>query len=275
LSNDMMTFDLGAARVTLVRDGDLDVPGDRLYKGFPPEIWHGRLPDAGDGLVTCTVTVVVIQADGEVILLDTGLGETQTDQRRGGALGTALARLGIAPPAVTRVVISHAHGDHIWGATTADGTPAYPAARYHLPRADWEWLQRFPDNPGNAVLAPIERAGLVTLDEADAVLTPSLRSIETAGHSPGHRCLLLTSGDQPFCFLGDLVHDPEVHFAQPDRVTDFDYRPAQTPAARRRLAADAVAGAWLLCAAHGSFPPLGRLIAAGPARWTWQSVAGA
>ncbi|MCC6628864.1 MAG: MBL fold metallo-hydrolase [Chloroflexi bacterium] len=270
----MMTLTLGDARVTLVRDGELDVPGDRLYQGFPAEIWRGRLPDAGDGLVTVTVTVAIVQVDGEIILLDTGLGEARTTQRRGGALGPALARLGLTPAAVTRVVISHAHGDHIWGAVTAAGVPAFPAARYHLPRADWAWLQRFPDNPGNAVLTPIERAGLLTRDDGDAVLTPSLRSLDTAGHAPGHRCLLLTAGGRSFCFLGDLVHDPELHFAQPDCVTAFDYKPTLTPAARRRVASAAVAGNWLLCAAHGIFPPLGGLAATEAEGWTWQAVAG-
>jgi hypothetical protein len=54
-------------------------------------------------------------------------------------------------------------------------------------------------------------------------------------------------------------------------VTDFDYQPAQTPVARRRLARQAVAGDWLLGAAHGAFPSLGRLTPAGDDRWHWQA----
>jgi glyoxylase-like metal-dependent hydrolase (beta-lactamase superfamily II) len=266
------TLTLGEARITPIHDGELDVPGDRLFKDLPRAAWAGALPDAGGGLVTVPVTVVVAEVDGEVILFDTGLGEVRAPGRRGGALGPALARLGLSPAAITRVVISHAHGDHIWGAVTPAGEPAFPNARYHLPRPDWEWLQRFPKNPGNAVLAPLARAGLLALDEPAAQLTPSLRSLDTAGHSPGHRCLLLTAGGRAFCFLGDLTHYPPLHFAQPERVTAFDYKPALTPDARRRIARQAVAGDWLLCAAHAPFPSLGRLTPAGADSWTWRLV---
>jgi glyoxylase-like metal-dependent hydrolase (beta-lactamase superfamily II) len=112
----------------------------------------------------------------------------------------------------------------------------------------------------------------LVLDAPDAQITPALRAVETAGHSPGHRCLLFSAGERHFCYLGDLTHHPPLHFAHPEWVTDFDYAPALTPAARRRLARQAVAGNWLLGAAHAPFPALGRLAPAGPEGWTWQPV---
>ena len=99
-----------------------------------------------------------------------------------------------------------------------------------------------------------------------------MRSVGAPGHSPGHRCIVVESGGQTFCFLGDLVHSPVLHFAMPDRVTTWDARPALTPPSRRKLAAEAVAGDWLLAAAHASFPPLGRLAADGADRWAWRQV---
>ena len=109
-----------------------------------------------------------------------------------------------------------------------------------------------------------------TLDAPDARLTPSLRSVAAAGHTPGHRALVVESGGQGFCFLGDLVHVPPLHFAEPDRVTAWDVRPDLTPASRRRVAAQAVAGAWLLTATHAAWPGLGRLTPTGADGWTWQ-----
>lgn len=268
---------LGDATIFLIHDGELDVPADRFFKDLPRAVWAGTIAEAPGGLVTPPLTVVLLQVDGETILLDTGMGTTRSSTQRGGGLAPALAALGIPPAAISRVVISHAHGDHIWGATVeraGQRVPAFPQARYHVPRPDWEWLQRQPDAPGNAFLAPLAAHGQLTLDEPDAQVTPSLRSIDTAGHSPGHRCLALSAAGQTFCFLGDLIHHPVHHFAHPGWVTAFDYKPALTPDARRRLARQAVAGGWLLAAAHAPFPALGRLAEAGPDSWTWQPVLG-
>jgi glyoxylase-like metal-dependent hydrolase (beta-lactamase superfamily II) len=268
------TVTLGNAQITMLYDGELDVAGDRLFKDLPRAVWAGTVAEADGGRVTLPLTVVLARVDRETLLFDTGLGPARVAGRRGGGLVPALASLGLTPDDISRVVISHAHGDHIWGAVS-DGDrprPAFARARYHVPRADWEWLQRIPGNPSTALLGVLDAAGQLTLDEPDAQITPSLRSLDSAGHSPGHRCLALTGGGQTFCYLGDLVHHATIHFAHPDWVTAFDYQPALTPGARQRIAAQAVAGDWLLGAAHAPFPALGRLAAAGPDAWQWQPV---
>jgi glyoxylase-like metal-dependent hydrolase (beta-lactamase superfamily II) len=269
-------LDLGPSRVTLIHDGELDVAADLFFKDLPRAAWAGQMREAPGGLVTSPVAVVLVQRADEVILMDTGLGGVRSPRERGGALAAGLAALGVTPEAVTRVVISHFHGDHIWGAVrAADGAPTYPRARYHVPRPDAEWVRRTPGGASLPILAALERAGQLVLDEPESRLTPWLRSVDTAGHSPGHRCLVLDGDGQTFCFLGDLVHHAPLHFAHPAWVTGFDYQPRRTPDARRRLARQAVAGGghgWLLAAAHAPFPALGRLTPAGDDSWTWVAV---
>ena len=123
-------------------------------------------------------------------------------------------------------------------------------------------------------LRPLAALPGLTLDAPDDRLTPSLRSVAAAGHTPGHRCLLVESGGQVFCYLGDLVHDPPLHFAEPERVTAWDDQPQLTPPARRRVAAAAVANGWLLTATHATAPAFGRLVPGDPGRWSWQPADG-
>ena len=269
----LLTTTVGDARITLIRDGELTLATAELFQDVPPAAWAGRLPDAGDGQVTVPVHAVLVRVDGEAILLDTGSGTAPEEGARGGALLPALAELGLAPDDITRVVISHLHGDHVGGLFDRAGDtvrPAFPRARHHLPRADWDWLQGFPDELREQYLRPLEALPGLTLDAPDDRLTPSLRSVGAAGHTPGHRCLVVESDGQAYCYLGDLVHDPRLHFAEPDRVTAWDEQPELTPASRRRVAAEAVAGSWLLTAAHAAAPALGRLAPDGPDRWAWQ-----
>ena len=268
----LRTATVGDARITLIRDGELTLATAELFPDLPPAAWAGRLPEAGDGQVTVPVHAVLVRVDGEAILLDTGSGAAP-DEGQGGALLPALAELGLMPDDISRVVISHLHGDHVGGLFDRAGDnvgPAFPRARHHLPRAEWDWLQGFPDELREQYLRLLEALPGLTLDAPDDRLTPSLRSIDAAGHTPGHRCLVVESGGQAFCYLGDLVHDPPLHFAEPDRVTAWDEQPERTPPSRRRVAAEAAAGNWLLTAAHAAAPALGRLAPDGPDRWTWR-----
>ena len=147
---------------------------------------------------------------------------------------------------------------------TDDGFgPAFRRARHHLPRADWELLHGMTEPDCDMYQQALAALPNVSLDAPDDRLTASLRSIDAAGHTPGHRALVVESGGRTFCFLGDLVHVPELHFAEPERVTAWDAMPELTPPSRRRLATAAVTGDWLLAATHAS-PALGRLTPAGP-----------
>ena len=272
-----LTTAVGDAQVSLIQDGDLTLAAAELFQDLPPAAWAGRLPQAADGQVIVPVHAALVQVDGEAILLDTGSGAAPADGARGGALLPALAALGLTPDDITRVVISHLHGDHVGGLVDRAGDtvrPAFPRARHHLPRADWDWLQGFPDELRAQYLRPLEALPGLTLDAPDDRLTPSLRSVGAAGHTPGHRCLVIESAGHAFCFLGDLVHDPALHFAAPDRVTAWDVQPDLTPASRRRVAAHAVAGDWLLTAAHVAWPGPGRLTPTGADGWTWQPTDG-
>lgn len=267
------TVTVGDARITLIHAGNLPVPADELFKDVPPALRGGGFPAGDDGQVVVPVHAVLVRVDGEAILIDTGLGAQGADG--GGALVPALAELGLAPGDITRVVITHLHGDHIGGVIRGGGDgarPVFPHARHHLPRADREWLDSFPDEVREEFLTLLAALPGLTLDAPDDRLTPSLRSVAAAGHTPGHRCLVVESGGEAFCFLGDLVHLPALHFAEPDRVTAWDTAPALTPPARRRIADQAVVGGWLLAAAHATSPALGRLAADGHDHWAWQPV---
>ncbi|HEU5330378.1 MAG: MBL fold metallo-hydrolase [Thermomicrobiales bacterium] len=267
----LYTVTVGDARIALIRDGELDIAAAELFNGTAPDALVNQPPDAGDGLVTIPLHVALVQVDDEVVLIDTGLGTIPAAGERGGQIGAALGALGLTPDAVTRVIITHMHGDHIGGVFNDAGQLAFPRARYHLPRADWEWAAGHEKEKYPRFVRQLASLTDPVLDAPDDRLTPSLRSVDSAGHSPGHRCLLVESSGQGFCFLGDLTHLPSLHFTEPDRVTAWDSDPTLTPPARRRVAAQAVAGDWLLAAPHAGFPALGRLTPAAGA-WAWQSV---
>lgn len=266
------TITVGEARIDLIRDGDLPVPTAEIYRGIPEAAWAGRLPAMGAGRVLAPVHVALVRAGDETILIDAGQGLLAEEGGHGGGLRDALAELGVAPGDMTRVLITHLHGDHLLGLLDPSGgesRAAFPNARHHLSRTDWAWVEGFPAELRDAYLGPLRGLPGLTLDTDEEQPTAIARYIATPGHTPGHRAILIASGGAAFCFLGDLVHDPALQFADPARVTAWDAQPERTPASRRALAVAARAGDWRLAATHAAFPPLGRLGAETADGWGW------
>jgi N-acyl homoserine lactone hydrolase len=94
---------------------------------------------------------------------------------------TQLARLGVAPAAIGKVVITHLHGDH------AGGLCAFTHAPVYIQRA--EYLAR-KDDPRAPAHACFSRVNWQLLD-GDTDLLPGLRLLSTPGHTPGHMSVLV------------------------------------------------------------------------------------
>lgn len=137
-------------------------------------------------------------------------------------LAQQLAAAGADPDAVTDVVITHAHFDHINGLTRlVDGryVPAFPNARHYLGAGDWD-LKNFKELE-NATLVVLEQHGLLSLVHGPLELAPGLEIVPAPGETPGHQLLHLTAaglnaGGLEAYVTGDLYHHT-LEFDEPGR----------------------------------------------------------
>ena len=127
--------------MTVVSDGYITVPGDVVTAGADPAARAAilrRLPTAIGG-VKAFANIPVVQNDRELVIFDVGGGAKY--QSTEGALVTHLLAAGIAPRAITKVVLTHAHPDHIWGTRGYDGQLTFPNATYYVGQAEWDfWM---------------------------------------------------------------------------------------------------------------------------------------
>jgi glyoxylase-like metal-dependent hydrolase (beta-lactamase superfamily II) len=207
------------------------------------------------------------------ILIDTGYG-VEPDRPEVGQLAGNLSRLRIGVDSIDTVIISHAHGDHIGGATVGTGKsarPAFGSARYWLGRADWdhfsapETIQRAP----HVVDKMLPLASLQRLDLADdeREIAPGVRLLPLPGHTPGHIGVSLTGGNQMAIYVGDLVHHP-LQIEHPDWSPVFDSLPQLSRETRRTLVERARRERSLVLTYHLPFPGIGRV---GERGWQPQS----
>ncbi|NUR57355.1 MAG: MBL fold metallo-hydrolase [Catenulispora sp.] len=195
------------------------------------------------------VVQIAASKSDNVFLIAGGDGLTLVDTGRGTAVDALLqtiAELGHDPAGLRRIVLTHAHPDHVRGA---------PALREHtgaailVHAADEAWL-----GAGRVPTDGRSGAGARRFDDLDAAhWTPfrpdvtledgaliagsgGLRVIHTPGHSPGHIALLheptrtLLVGDALF-HTGKLGYGPATYAADP----------AARPVAAARLPTDVAA----------------------------------
>jgi glyoxylase-like metal-dependent hydrolase (beta-lactamase superfamily II) len=163
---------------------------------------------------------------GHNVLVDTGIGGADAPARSWapvpGTLPAELAAVGVTPAEVDTVIVTHLHSDHV-GWAVDGGAPFFGNARYLLPRADINAVDRLNPSLDAALLEPLRSTGQLTPVDHDADggldVAEGLRLVATPGHTPGHQSVLL---DGRVLFTGDLlVHaaqliDPALPYAHDD-----------------------------------------------------------
>jgi glyoxylase-like metal-dependent hydrolase (beta-lactamase superfamily II) len=83
--------------------------------------------------------------------------------------------------------------------------------------------------------------------------------LSSSGHTPGHQCIVVSSGTERAIILGDLVHC-SMQFAEPDVTFMFDVDPVLAKKVRDELAAKLCADKSLVGACHFSGSVFGRVV---------------
>lgn len=266
---------VGSLSVAIVQDGATAFPD--ATRGFVP----GVPADAVSAALTAAGTPgpgfenpynqTVVQTRSGLVLLDTGFGQ-------GGPAGTgqrpaAMRAAGFDPAAVSVVVVSHFHGDHVGGLIAPDGTPAFPNASIKVPEAEWTFWNDAGEEaratearkPGFANarrrLAPY--ADKVERFRPGAEVAPGITAVDTRGHSPGHVSFLIADGTAQCLVIGDAVTTPALFLANPEWYPTFDMDPPQAVETRKRLLERAAAERMPVVGYHFPFPATGRVERAG------------
>lgn len=196
-------------------------------------------------------TPTLVDTGSELVLFDTGLGN--------GGLAKALAAAGVTPDQINVVVITHMHPDHIGGLMT-DGAPTFPNARYVTGAEEYNfWSKREPgDRVGDLVsknVTPL--AEKTTFIDDGASVAPGITAMASFGHTPGHMCYMLESGNRQLVLTADLANHYVWSFARPDWAFSFDVDPEAASASRRRVLGMLAADKLPMIGYHMPFPAAG------------------
>ena len=90
-------------------------------------------------------------------------------------------------------------------------------------------------------------------------IAPGIAAIDTAGHTPGHISVLVTSGTEKLLVTADAIQNAHVSFAHPDWHPAPTWTASAASQSRRRLLDMAATDKLRVLSYHIPFPGLGRV----------------
>ena len=279
---------VGDIEVLVISDGVLPITARTLATNAESTDLAGWLganflpPDVLDW----PLNVVVVRAGGRTILVDAGLGVEFPDFPRAGQTVHRLQAAGIDPAAVTDVVLTHLHMDHVGGLLTQGLKERLrPDLRVHVAAAEADFWEA-PDFSRTDMPAPVpdalrsiasrfldEYRGQLRTFETEYEVAPGVLVARTGGHTPGHSIVRLASGGRALTFAGDAVFAPG--FDNPEWHNGFEHDPEEAARVRVDLLRELAATGESLVATHLPFPSVCHVAVAGdvfrcvPAAWDY------
>ncbi|MDA4107792.1 MBL fold metallo-hydrolase [Mycolicibacterium holsaticum] len=279
---------VGDIEVLVISDGVLPITSRTMATNadaaeFADWLNHRFLPH---DVLDWPLNVVVVRSGEQIILVDAGLGVEFPDFPRAGQTVHRLQAAGIDPAAVTDVVLTHLHMDHVGGLLTAGLKERLrPDLRVHVATREAEFWAA-PDFSHTDMPAPVPAAlmsiasrfldeyrGQLRTFETEHEVAPGVLVARNGGHTPGHSIVRLASGSDRLTFAGDSVFAPG--FDNPEWHNGFEHDPEESARVRISLLRELAASGESMVATHLPFPSVCRVASAGdvfrcvPAVWDY------
>jgi glyoxylase-like metal-dependent hydrolase (beta-lactamase superfamily II) len=260
----------GELEFHILTDGTFRLDGGAMFGVIPKPMWERVAPADERNRIALAMNSLLIHADGQTILVETGAGDKWDAKRRdiyafeGQRLPERLAERGVRLEDVDIVVNTHLHFDHCgWNTRMVNGkaVPVFPNARYVVQLGELEHARHpterdqasyFPDN-----FEPIAASDQWWLIQSDTEIAPGVELLRVPGHTRDMMCVRLSGGGQTAIFLADLV-PTSAHLGLP-WIMGFDLYPMVTLENKRKWLAEIARRGWLTLFGHDVKMPAARL----------------
>ncbi|MHA7776244.1 MBL fold metallo-hydrolase [Roseibium sp. M-1] len=233
------TRSLGDLTITALSDGYLDIPAAYFSNLSSAEL-EKVTPAARFGANTW-----LIETGSRKVLVDAGSGTWLRERfPASGTLDWQDEAKAADRAAVTDIIVTHMHADHIGGLSHA-GESLFPNAEIHFQATEWNfWTDAgLPDavpedkRPLIRLIQSLAKpvADQIRLYEGETDLGSGITLLPAPGHTPGHQVVHLGSGKGELLLIADAIVCGELQFANPGVTYALDSDPGLAVQTRRQL----------------------------------------
>jgi len=227
--------------------GNFKLDGGAMFGVVPKSLWQRTNPADANNMISMSMRSMLIEDGNRLILIDTGIGNKQSDKFFGYfhlygdfSLDTSLAKLGFHRDDITDVFLTHLHFDHCggsiqWNTNRTGYEPAFKNAKFWSNANHWQWAtnpnQREKASFLNENINPMESSGqleFVSLKNTDYIEKSELGfGIFLAdGHTEKQMIPHIKYQGKTLVFMADLL--PTVGHIPLPYVMGYDTRPLLT-----------------------------------------------
>lgn len=262
---------LGDFRIHALEAGTQRLDGGAMFGVVPKPLWEKRIPADERNRIPLALRCLLVETPDELVLIETGLGNKEDPKFQAiygvdnaaspgsefvDRLQEAIHEAGFRPDDVSLVINTHLHFDHAGGNTFRDDEGevhlSFPGARYFVQRGEWEYAHATNERTQASYLPhnfdPVQVEDRLHLLEGEGEVVPGISVLPTPGHCPWHQSVIVRSGDETACFLGDVI--PTMSHLPLPWIMGYDVEPLRTLESKRALLPRAVDERWLLVSVH-------------------------
>lgn len=246
--------------------GFFKLDGGAMFGVVPKSIWNKSNPADDNNLCTWAMRCLLIEDEGRLILVDTGIGNKQDEKffshyylHGDATMNKSLAALGYTREDITDVFLTHLHFDHVGGAIERSGdklVPAFKNATYWSNEKHLDWAVNPNDREKASFLKdnilPIQESGQLKFIPAEdgAKFTENISVRLANGHTDSMMLPLINYNGKQVLYMADLL--PSVGHIPLPYVMAYDMFPMKTLAERKLFWREAVENDYVLFLEHDS-----------------------
>jgi glyoxylase-like metal-dependent hydrolase (beta-lactamase superfamily II) len=222
--------------------GFFKLDGGAMFGVVPKSLWSRTNPADENNLCTWAMRLLLIEDGKQLILVDTGIGDKQSEKffshyflHGDATLDKSLAKHGFHRDDITDVFLTHLHFDHVGGAIKRDGEkliPAFKNAYYWSNKQHWEWAvnpnQREKASFLKENILPIQESGQLKFveDKSSGILNPNISIRFAFGHTDAMMLPQINYRGKTILYIADLL--PSVGHIPLPYVMAYDMFPLKT-----------------------------------------------
>jgi glyoxylase-like metal-dependent hydrolase (beta-lactamase superfamily II) len=255
--------------------GNFKLDGGAMFGVVPKVLWQRTNPADNNNLIEMSMRCMLIEEGDRLILIDTGLGNKQSDKFFGYyylfgdfTLEKSLADIGFHKDDITDVFLTHLHFDHCggsiqWNKDHTGYEPAFKNAKFWTNENHWQWATK-PNFREKASflkenIHPMESSGqlnYVSLDNTNYIKNSELGfDIFLAdGHTEKQMIPHIIYKGKTIVFMADLL--PTTGHIPLPYVMGYDTRPLLTMDEKKLFLDKAANEEFLLFLEHDAYSEL-------------------
>ena len=254
-------------RIYPTQTGNFKLDGGAMFGVVPKSIWQKTNPADSNNMIEMGMRSLLIEDGNKLILIDTGMGNKQSDKFFGYyyqfgdySLDTSLASHGFHRDDITDVFFFFLHFDHCggsiqWNKNQTGYEPAFKNAKFWSNQEHWNWATH--PNPREKAsfleenILPIQESGQLNFISENSFQQIGFDVLRMDGHTEKQMLPKVFYQGETIIFMADLL-PTKGHIPVP-YVMGYDTRPLVTIKEKEAFLSEAADNEYFLFLEHDAY----------------------